>query len=469
MTRFPVEPFRIKMTEPVRSTTRVERLAHLEEAGWNVFRLRSEHVLVDLLTDSGTGAMSQRQWAAMLEGDEAYAGARSFYRFEAAVQRITGYEHVIPTHQGRAAEHLFMSALGVQGRTVPNNTHFDTTRANLLALDAEPLDLPCGEAREVPAPYPFKGNMDLAGLEGLLISEGERVPAVMMTITNNAVGGQPVSLDNLRAVRRLSRGRYGIPLYLDACRFAENAWLARAHDPDLRGHDLPAVAAEYFAEADGCLVSAKKNGLANIGGFFATNEADLAARVRELMVVTEGFPTYGGLAGRDLEAIAVGLDEALDEDYMAYRVGVVGWLADALSAAGVPVVQPPGGHAVFVDAARWLPQIPRHHFPGQALVAALYVEGGVRAVEIGTLMFGDEAQHELVRLAIPHRVYTRSHLEHVVDTFARIAEHREALWGFNIARAPRLLRHFTAWLDPMHEACRCGCEARADVSPTVAR
>lgn len=452
-TRYPTEPFRIKMTEPVRSTSRAERQRLLEEGGYNLFCLRSDDVLVDLLTDSGTGAMSQHQWAAMMAGDEAYAGSRSFYRFEDAIRRITGYEHVIPTHQGRAAEHLFMCALGVQGTAIPNNTFFDTTRANMLALGGTPVDLPCLEAQDVPSPHPFKGNMDLARLEALLADARHRVPAVMVTITNNAAGGQPVALENLRAVRRLSGNR---PLYLDACRFAENAWLARERDRELRGLSLREVAALYFAEADGCLVSAKKNALANIGGFFATNDGALAAKVRELMVVTEGFPTYGGLAGRDMDAIAVGLGEALDDAYMEYRVRVVAWLAEALTEIGVPVVQPPGGHAVFVDAGRWLSHIPRHHFPGQALAAALYVEGGVRTVEIGTLMFGDDAQHELVRLAVPHRTYTRSHLEQVVDAFARVGEHREGHLGFRIVRAPQLLRHFTAVLEPMLEPCKCG-------------
>lgn len=452
MSMYPIEPFRIKMTEPVRVTTREERQHHLQQAGYNLFRIDSDDVLVDLLTDSGTGAMSQEQWAAMMRGDEAYAGSRSFRRFEATIRRITGYAQVIPTHQGRGAEHLVMTALGVTGKRVPNNTHFDTTRANITALGGHAIDLPCAEAAHTEQALPFKGNMDIAALRALLADSPCDMPAVFVTITNNAAGGQPVSLDNVRNVRAVAR-EHGLPFFLDACRFAENAWLARNLDPKLSAMSLAEVAAAYFGEADGCLVSAKKNGLANIGGFFATNDEALAERVRELMVVTEGFPTYGGLAGRDLDAIAVGLDEALDESYMSYRCQVVAWLAQELTDIGVPVVLPAGGHAVFVDAGRWLPHIPAHRFPGQALACALYLEGGIRAVEIGSFMFDEAAQHELVRLAIPHRTYTRGHLEHVINTFARVGEHKADLQGMTIKRAPALLRHFTALLEPMHESC----------------
>lgn len=456
--RYPMEPFRIKMTESVRPITRAMRLEHLAEAQYNLFRLKSEHVLIDLLTDSGTGAMSSAQWAALLRGDEAYAGSTSYYRFAETITRITGYPHVIPTHQGRAAEHLVMSALRVTNRIVVNNTHFDTTRANILALGGTPVDLPCQEASSTTTPAPFKGNMNIAALQDLLSSKKDEIAAVMATITNNAQGGQPVSLENLQQVASLAH-EAGLPFFLDACRFAENAYLARLHDTRLGRQNLYEVARAYFDLADGCLVSAKKNGLANIGGFFATRDADLAERVRELMVVTEGFSTYGGLAGRDMEAIATGLDEALDETYMAYRTGVVAWLAESLEVLGVPVVKPAGGHAVFVDAGAWLSHIPKHHFPAQALACALYLEGGVRTVEIGSLMFEEDARHELVRLAIPHRTYTRSHLEHVVDTFARIGEHREHQHGYRIVRAPRLLRHFTASLEPITPAPCVGSPA----------
>lgn len=444
---YPIEPFRIKMIEPLSLTTREERTRLLDRAGHNLFRLRSEDVMVDLLTDSGTGAMSQGQWAAMLNGDESYAGARSYYRLEEVVRDITGYSHVLPTHQGRAAEALLFSVLDVKGRIVVNNTHFDTTRANVTFLGGEAVDLPCRESRDVATPFPFKGNMDLERLEALLDREGDRVTCVMMTVTNNASGGQPVSLENMQAVREMTRRR-GLQMFLDACRFAENACLVKRRSPELQSQSIADISRAFFALADGCTMSAKKNGLANIGGFIALNDLGLAEQLRSRMVVTEGFPTYGGLAGRDLDAVAVGLREALDERYMAYRVDVVNWLAESLTEAGIPVVLPPGGHAVFVDAARLLPHIPTSRFPGQALACALYLEAGVRGVEIGSLMFGDAAQHELVRLAIPHRLYTRGHLEWVVQGLKKVAEQREELQGYRVVHEPPLLRHFTVVLEP---------------------
>ena len=444
---YPIEPFRIKMIEPLSLTTREERTRLLDRAGHNLFRLRSEDVMVDLLTDSGTGAMSQGQWAAMLNGDESYAGARSYYRLEEVVRDITGYSHVLPTHQGRAAEALLFSVLDVKGRIVVNNTHFDTTRANVTFLGGEAVDLPCRESQDVATPFPFKGNMDLERLEALLDREGDRVACVMMTVTNNASGGQPVSLENMKAVREMTRRR-GLLMFLDACRFAENACLVKRRSPELQSQSIADISRAFFALADGCTMSAKKNGLANIGGFIALNDLGLAEQLRSRMVVTEGFPTYGGLAGRDLDAVAVGLREALDERYMSYRVDVVNWLAESLTEAGIPVVLPPGGHAVFVDAARLLPHIPSTRFPGQALACALYLEAGVRGVEIGSLMFGEAAQHELVRLAIPHRLYTRGHLEGVIQGLKKVAEQRDELKGYRIVHEPPLLRHFTVVLEP---------------------
>lgn len=446
---FPMEPFQIKMTAPIRMTTREEREKALIEAGYNLFKLRSRDVMIDLLTDSGTGAMSQTQWGAMLKGDESYAGSESFFRFEAAIQETTGFQYILPTHQGRGAESLFFNVLNVAGKTIPNNTHFDTTRANISVLGGVPVDLPCEDASNLHSDYPFKGNCDLKQLENLLKTESGNIPCILITITNNAVGGQPVSLSNLIAVRKLSK-QYGVPLYLDACRFSENVYLAREKEPALKGKTIQEIAKEYFSQADGCLFSAKKDALANTGGFFATNDPLIAETMRAKMVVTEGFPTYGGLAGRDLEAIAVGLKEGLEEDYLAYRIGTIAWLAERLLEKGIPVVTPPGGHAVFINAKKFLPHIPIEEFPGQALACALYLEGGIRSVEIGTFMFVEAARNELVRLAVPHRLYTRGHLEHVIDAFAVIADKSKELKGYKIHKAPQYLRHFTATLTPVN-------------------
>ena len=447
-----IEPFRIKSVEPIAVTTRAQRERFLQDAGYNPFLLRAEHVLIDLLTDSGTGAMSAQQWAAMMRGDESYAGASSYYRFVDVVQDIFGFEYVLPTHQGRAAERILFTTLCKPGDVVPNNTHFDTTRANVEYAGARAVDLPIAEARNAAAVHPFKGNMDVAALDALLAQEGrERVPLVMLTITNNSGGGQPVSMANVRAVRAVCE-RYGIPLYIDACRFAENSWFIREREEGYAEKSPREIAREFFSYADGCTMSAKKDGLANIGGFLAGNNAVLARQESRLLILTEGFPTYGGLAGRDLEAIAVGLQEVLHEDYLQYRIASTAYLGRRLSDVGVPIVEPPGGHAIYIDAGAMLPHIPPRMFPGQALVAELYLEGGIRAVEVGTVMFGstDEAGNEttapieLVRLAIPRRVYTESHLDYVSEVVCDVYERREAIRGLRMTFQAPPLRHFTA-------------------------
>ncbi len=447
-----IEPFRIKSVEPIRMTTRAERDRAIEAAHLNLFELPSRDVVIDLLTDSGTGAMSSEQWAAVMRGDESYAGAPSFTRFEAAVREVFGFPQVIPTHQGRAAEHLLFDAIAHGGDRIPNNTHFDTTRANVELAGAEALDLPCAESRDLESDEPFKGNMDLAALERVLRDSGDRVPLVMVTVTNNAGGGQPVSLANLRGVRELC-DRFGKPLFLDACRFAENAYLVRQREPSARGMTIPAIALAMFELADGCTMSAKKDGLANIGGFIACRSAELADRLRTLLVVTEGFPTYGGLAGRDLEAIAQGLHEVVEADYLEYRCASIRYVCDRLRASGIPVLWPPGGHAVFLDAERFLPHVPRGQFPGQALAIELYLEGGIRSCEIGSVMLAHTdfatgrtvlPAHELVRLAIPRRTYTQSHMDYVLEVLASLWERRAAIGGVRIASAPAVLRHFRA-------------------------
>ena len=446
------EPFRIKSVEPLALSTRAQRETNLLEAHGNLFALRAQDVIIDLLTDSGTGAMSSGQWAAIMRGDETYAGSVSFQRFEQAVRDVFGFEHVIPTHQGRAAEHLLFQTLGGPGRVVPNNTHFDTTRANVEASAATALDLPCRESSDTRSTYPFKGDVDLARLEECLRERAGAVPLVMVTITNNAGGGQPVSLANLRAVRELC-DTHGVPLFLDACRFAENAYLVQQREPGQRQRSLQQIAADCFRLADGCTMSAKKDGLANIGGFLACRDAGLAAEFRRRLVVTEGFPTYGGLSGRDLEAVARGLREVLDGDYQQYRHASIRYVVERLDARGIPVLLPAGGHAVFLDAGRFLEHLPWHQYPGQALAIEIYLEGGIRSCELGSLMLarrdpetGEElpAPHELLRLAIPRRTYTKSHMDYVIECIEAVWTRRAEIGGVEIASAPAVLRHFTA-------------------------
>jgi tryptophanase len=450
-----VEPFRIHSVEPVRFTTVAERSHHLEQAGYNLFALHSEHVLIDLLTDSGTGAMSRDQWAAIQHGDESYAGSPSWFRFLAAVQDLFPFRHVIPTHQGRAAEKILFSVVGGAGKVVPNNTHFDTTRANVEHTGAEAVDLVIPEGRRPEVVHPFKGNMDVGALDALIRERGvEHVPVVFVTVTNNSGGGQPVSLANLREVRAVC-DHHGIPLFLDACRFAENAWFIHEREEGQRGRPIRDIVRDMAALADGMTMSAKKDGLANIGGWLALNDDSWATECRNLLILTEGFPTYGGLAGRDLEAIAQGLGEVVDEHYLQYRIRSTAYLAEALVRAGVPVVQPPGGHAVYLDARALLPHIPPLQYPGQALAVALYREGGIRGCEIGTVMFGRRpdgsevpAAMDLVRLAIPRRTYTQSHIDFVIEVVRWVAERVGELRGFRIVEEPPALRHFTARFSP---------------------
>jgi tryptophanase len=450
-----IEPFRIKSVEAVRFTTRDERAAAIAAAGFNVFRLRAEDVLIDLLTDSGTGAMSAAQWGALQQGDESYAGSRSFYRFESVVRDLTGFRHIIPTHQGRAAERILFHSILSPGDVVPNNCHFDTTRANIEVERAEARDLVIPEGRVPSLVHPFKGNVDLERLERLLADEGRRVPLVMVTVTNNSGGGQPVSLENLRGVRAIC-DRYQKPFFLDACRFAENAWFIKAREAGQDGRAPKAIAQEMFSLADGCTMSAKKDGLANIGGFLALNNDEWAERCRTLLILTEGFPTYGGLAGYDLEAVARGLEEVVEEPYLRYRIRSTEYLGEKLLAGGVPIIQPPGGHAIYLDAHALLPHIPPLAYPGIALANALYVEAGVRGVEIGSVMFGVQpdgterpAAMELVRLAIPRRVYTQSHIDYVAEGVIEVARGRDTLCGYRLVSAPKVLRHFTAVFEPL--------------------
>ncbi|HXY25227.1 MAG TPA: tryptophanase [Candidatus Acidoferrum sp.] len=444
-----IEPFRIKSVEPIHGALRTERQKLLEAAGYNLFLVPSEAILIDLLTDSGTAAMSTNQWAAMMRGDESYAGSPSFVRFRESVQGIFGFRHVIPTHQGRAAERILFSVMCKKGDVVPNNTHFDTTRANCEFAGAQALDLPIAEAKEPSRLHPFKGNMDTARLAETIARYGaKKIPLVMLTLTNNSGGGQPVSMENIRAVKDLCR-KHGILLYIDACRFAENAYFIKLREPGYAGKSPLEIAREIFSHADGCTMSAKKDGMANIGGFLCTNDDTLAQQEKDLLILTEGFPTYGGLAGRDLEAIAVGLNEALEEEYLKYRIASTAFLGNHISKEGVPIVQPPGGHAIYLDARAFLPHIPAAKFPGVALANELYLEGGIRSVEIGTLMFGEHATMDLVRLAIPRRVYTQSHIEYVVEIILEVWRRRAQIRGYEIVEQPKFLRHFTAKLKPV--------------------
>jgi tyrosine phenol-lyase len=450
-----IEPHRVKMVEPIRLTDRAERERLIEEAHYNLFLLHADDVIIDLLTDSGTSAMSSEAWGAMMRGDESYAGARSWYRFRDTVKDIFGFEQVVPTHQGRAAERILFSVMVQPGSIVPNNTHFDTTRANIEFCGGKAIDLPCPEAADFQSDAPFKGNMDTAALENLVAEHGaENIPLIMVTITNNSGGGQPVSMANIREISRIAR-EAGIPFYVDACRFAENAYFIKLREPGFEDTSVVDIAREMFACADGCTMSAKKDAFANIGGFLCTNDAELAQRERNILILTEGFPTYGGLAGRDLEAIAVGLREILDEHYLDYRLLSTRYVVNGLLDSGIPVVAPAGGHAVYLDARRFLPHIEPLHYPGQALAVELYIEAGIRGCEIGTVMFGMDphsgeerpARSDLVRLAIPRRVYTQSHMDYVLEAIQYVWDRRMAIRGMRIVEAPQFLRHFTAHFD----------------------
>jgi tyrosine phenol-lyase len=446
-----IEPFRIKSVEPIRWTTRAEREQLLLAAHYNLFLLPADDVLIDLLTDSGTGAMSTEQWAAVMRGDESYAGSKSFDNFRQSVQEIFGYRHVIPTHQGRAAERILFNVMCKKGDVVPNNTHFDTTRANAEYVGAKAVDLPVAEGKQPQLVAPFKGNMDVAALEQLIEREGrERVPLVMLTVTNNSGGGQPVSMENARAVSAVCR-KHRIPLYFDACRFAENSYFIKLREQGYENKSPKEIAQEMFRLGDGCTMSAKKDGMANIGGFLCTNNDILAQQEKDLLILTEGYPTYGGLAGRDLEAIAVGLQEALHEDYLRYRIASTGYLGKHISDEGVPIVQPPGGHAIYIDARAFLPHVAQSQFPGAALAAELYLEGGIRSVEIGTLMFGGAASMDLVRLAIPRRSYTQSHIDYVIEIILQVWRRRDQIRGLRLTYEAPFLRHFTAHMEPAVE------------------
>jgi tyrosine phenol-lyase len=448
-----IEPFKIKMVEAIKMTTPEQREAILRRAHFNVFLIPAEDVLIDLLTDSGTAAMSNEQWAAMLRGDESYAGARSWYHFERELRDLTGMPYILPTHQGRASERILFELLGGPGKIIPSNNHFDTTRANIVHSGAEAIDLVIDEGKKPRTKHPFKGNVDVGKLEALCKRVGpERIPLCMITVTNNAGGGQPVSLANLRAVRAVCN-RFGIPLFLDACRFAENAYLIKLREPGQEQRSARAIAQEMFQLADGATISAKKDGLVNIGGVLAMRDAQLASQANNLLILTEGFVTYGGLAGRDLEAMAQGFQEVLDEDYLHYRLRSIAYLGEHLLAAGIQIVEPPGGHAIYIDASAFCPHIPAAQFPGQALVCALYRQGGIRAVEVGSVMLGSKnpatggissAAMELVRLAIPRRVYTQSHIDYVIEVIIQVHERRGEIRGLEIVEEPAFLRHFSA-------------------------
>ena len=452
--RTTIEPFRIHTVAPLRMTTEAQRREAVAAAGYNLFGLKSDDVMIDLLTDSGTGAMSRDQWAAIQHGDESYAGSPSFEIFKSAVQNLFPFKHVIPTHQGRAAEKIIFTALGGSGRSIPNNTHFDTTRANVEYTGAEAVDLVIPEGRDPVSLHPFKGNMDVARLDDFLAERKGRVPAVFITLTNNSGGGQPVSLANLRETSAVCK-RHGVPLFLDACRFAENAWFIREREASQQDRDVADIVREMASLADGMTMSAKKDPMGNIGGWLALNDDALAEQCRNLLILTEGFPTYGGLAGRDLEALAQGLKEAVDHDYLRYRIRSTAYLGEALIQSGVPVMQPIGGHAVYLDARALLPHIDPLHYPGQALAVALYETGGVRGCEIGTVMFGKQADGreqaaamDLVRLAIPRRTYTQSHIDYVIEVCQHVAAKAATLCGLKIISEPKQLRHFTARFAP---------------------
>ncbi len=447
-----IEPFRIKSVEPIHETTAEYRDIALKEAGYNPFMLKAEDVLIDLLTDSGTGALSEQQWGAMLQGDESYAGSRSFLKLQDTIQKITGFQFVIPTHQGRASERILFTTVCEQDSIIPNNTHFDTTRANIEANRAEALDLAIDEAKHPAVIHPFKGNMDLQKLEQFFRNTPKsKIPLCMVTVTNNSGGGQPVSMGNIKAISAMCHS-YGVPFFIDACRFAENAWFIKQREEGYKDKTPLQIAQEMFSYADGCTMSAKKDGMANIGGFIALNDGALAEKLRNLLILTEGFPTYGGLAGYDMEAIAVGLMEALDEDYLRYRIRSVEYLGEKLTQANIPIIQPTGGHAVYIDAGAFLSHIPQSQYPAQALCVEMYLAAGIRAVEIGSVMFGKPqpdgseipAALELVRLAFPRRVYTQSHVDYLIEALLYVADRAKQIRGVRFTYQAPMLRHFTA-------------------------
>ncbi len=456
MMEFPAEPFKIKVVEPLKMSTRKQRTELISSVGFNVFNIPAESILIDLLTDSGTSAMSDSQWAGLSKGDESYAGSRNYFHFEKTVREIFGYRYIIPTHQGRMAENLLFSVILKEGDLIPNNTHFDTTRANVEHKGGKAVDLVIEEGLNPSLEHPFKGNMDTRKLEAFIEEQGpERIPLAMLTITNNSAGGQPVSMENIRETRSICK-RYGVPLFFDACRFAENCFFIKERESGYADKSVVEIARELFSYGDGCTMSAKKDGLVNIGGFLGFNSDEWAQKATNLLILIEGFPTYGGLAGRDLEAMSIGFREVLNEDYLRFRISQIRYLGDELDQAGIPIVKPTGGHAVYVNAKEFLPHIPQHQFPGQALVVALYREAGIRAVEIGSLMFAHPdpdtgkmayPELELVRLAVPRRVYTSMHMKYVAESIAAIYENRDKIKGLRIVKEPPYLRHFTAQLE----------------------
>ena len=445
MKKIIIEPFKIKSVEPISINTKVERQRIIADSHYNLFLINSKDVIIDLLTDSGTGAMSSEQWAGIMRGDESYAGSNSFDRFNRSVKDIFGFQYVIPTHQGRAAEKILFEVICKEGDIIPSNAHFDTTRANIEFQKAIAKDLIPDNFRDTQLENPFKGNMDIPKLQKLIDEHLDKIPIIMMTITNNTGGGQPVSMSNLKEVSRIAKN-YNIPLYIDACRFAENAYFIKMREEGYENHSISDIVQEMFSYADGCTMSAKKDGIANIGGFLCTNNEDLSVKQKDLLILTEGFPTYGGLAGRDLDAIAIGLYEAMDIDYLNYRITSTAYLGKKISEYGVPVLLPPGGHAIYIDAGLFASHIPKEQFPGQALACELYVEGGIRTSEIGSLMFGDNAPHELVRFAIPRRTYTQSHIDYVVEVIKDVYDRRKKIKGLKIIDQPDFLRHFSAKL-----------------------
>lgn len=455
-----IEPFRIKSVDPINMNTRNSREFFLEAAHYNLFYLHSKDIIIDLLTDSGTGAMSSSQWSGVMLGDESYAGSSSFDKFEKTIQDIMGFEYVIPTHQGRAAENILFSLLCKKGDIVPSNSHFDTTRANIEAQDAEALDLLIEEGNSPTKIHPFKGNMDIDKLEKVINKFRSKIPLIMVTVTNNAGGGQPVSMDNIKSISEVAK-KYKIPFYIDACRFAENAYFIKKREDKYKDSSIRSIVSEMFSYADGCTMSAKKDAIANIGGFLCQNDPELVEKQKNLLILTEGFPTYGGLAGRDLEAIAVGLEEVLDEDYLEYRIKSTTYLGDRLTEIGIPILLPPGGHAIYIDCMKFLPQIPQSEYPGQALACELYLEAGIRTSEIGSVMFAKKdkktgleipSKMELVRLAIPRRTYTQSHIDYVIEALGNVWNDKENISGYKIIKEPKALRHFTAHFKPIQSS-----------------